>query len=328
MRGLSGTSALRALVVFDEVYGFLPHPANPPIKRPPVALSDPRALVRPAAGALLDRVGDQRGGVGVTRTGSGWTVGAWTASGPAVWGGGLCLLLSRWYSRAVRGTTSPGSRERGFARGGDPSTGTQRKRGSFRGFPLVRACRGLDGGNRKSVQAPQVAQSAAEGGRRNNGMEGRSCRTPCATERIETGESPPRSGRRPPPGPHARQRGRRHPSPAPGPAGWTPSRAHPTPRSTELVVVALEHGDLPLRTRDETGLDPRLQRQGVRPPPDTRRDRAWTAHKRPCRFGVTGRRVTSRTHGVSPRHPRAPGPPASPAGWGGWDPRGARQPPR
>jgi hypothetical protein len=30
---------LRALVVFDEVYGFLPpHPANPPTKRPLVAL--------------------------------------------------------------------------------------------------------------------------------------------------------------------------------------------------------------------------------------------------------------------------------------------------
>ena len=36
---LSGTSALRALIVFDEVYGFLPpHPANPPTKRPLVAM--------------------------------------------------------------------------------------------------------------------------------------------------------------------------------------------------------------------------------------------------------------------------------------------------
>jgi hypothetical protein len=39
MRGLSGSKRLRALVVFDEVYGFLPpHPANPPTKRPLVAM--------------------------------------------------------------------------------------------------------------------------------------------------------------------------------------------------------------------------------------------------------------------------------------------------
>ncbi|MEI8256759.1 MAG: ATP-binding protein, partial [Deltaproteobacteria bacterium] len=39
VRGLSGTSALRGLVVFDEVYGFVPpHPANPPTKRPLVSL--------------------------------------------------------------------------------------------------------------------------------------------------------------------------------------------------------------------------------------------------------------------------------------------------
>ena len=39
VRGLPGTSSLRALVVFDEVYGFLPpHPANPPTKRPLVAM--------------------------------------------------------------------------------------------------------------------------------------------------------------------------------------------------------------------------------------------------------------------------------------------------
>ncbi|MEO6601364.1 MAG: helicase HerA-like domain-containing protein [Polyangiaceae bacterium] len=39
VRTLSGTQRLRALVVFDEVYGFLPpHPANPPTKRPLVAL--------------------------------------------------------------------------------------------------------------------------------------------------------------------------------------------------------------------------------------------------------------------------------------------------
>jgi hypothetical protein len=38
-RSLSGTSRLRALVVFDEVYGYLPpHPHNPPTKRPLVAL--------------------------------------------------------------------------------------------------------------------------------------------------------------------------------------------------------------------------------------------------------------------------------------------------
>ena len=39
MRTLPGSQRLRALVVFDEVYGFLPpHPANPPTKRPIVAL--------------------------------------------------------------------------------------------------------------------------------------------------------------------------------------------------------------------------------------------------------------------------------------------------
>ena len=39
VRGLSGSQRLRALVVFDEVYGFLPpHPAAPPTKRPLVAL--------------------------------------------------------------------------------------------------------------------------------------------------------------------------------------------------------------------------------------------------------------------------------------------------
>jgi DNA helicase HerA-like ATPase len=39
VRTLPGSSRLRALLVFDEVYGFLPpHPANPPTKRPLVAL--------------------------------------------------------------------------------------------------------------------------------------------------------------------------------------------------------------------------------------------------------------------------------------------------
>jgi hypothetical protein len=39
VRSLSGTQRLRALVVFDEVYGFLPpHPSNPPTKRPLVSL--------------------------------------------------------------------------------------------------------------------------------------------------------------------------------------------------------------------------------------------------------------------------------------------------
>ena len=39
VRSLAGSQRLRALVVFDEVYGFLPpHPANPPTKRPIVAL--------------------------------------------------------------------------------------------------------------------------------------------------------------------------------------------------------------------------------------------------------------------------------------------------
>jgi hypothetical protein len=39
VRGLPGSNSLRALVVFDEVYGYLPpHPANPPTKRPIVSL--------------------------------------------------------------------------------------------------------------------------------------------------------------------------------------------------------------------------------------------------------------------------------------------------
>ncbi len=39
VRTLGGSQKLKALVVFDEVYGFLPpHPANPPTKRPIVAL--------------------------------------------------------------------------------------------------------------------------------------------------------------------------------------------------------------------------------------------------------------------------------------------------
>jgi DNA helicase HerA-like ATPase len=39
VRTLPGTQRLKALVVFDEVYGFLPpHPSNPPTKRPLVAL--------------------------------------------------------------------------------------------------------------------------------------------------------------------------------------------------------------------------------------------------------------------------------------------------
>jgi DNA helicase HerA-like ATPase len=39
VRTLPGTQRLKALVIFDEVYGFLPpHPANPPTKRPLVAL--------------------------------------------------------------------------------------------------------------------------------------------------------------------------------------------------------------------------------------------------------------------------------------------------
>jgi hypothetical protein len=38
-RSLPGSQRLQALVVFDEVYGFLPpHPQNPPTKRPLVAL--------------------------------------------------------------------------------------------------------------------------------------------------------------------------------------------------------------------------------------------------------------------------------------------------
>jgi hypothetical protein len=39
VRGLPGSQHLKALVVFDETYGFLPpHPASPPTKRPLVAL--------------------------------------------------------------------------------------------------------------------------------------------------------------------------------------------------------------------------------------------------------------------------------------------------
>ncbi|HET9956328.1 MAG TPA: helicase HerA-like domain-containing protein [Polyangiaceae bacterium] len=39
VRSLRGSQTLRALLIFDEVYGFLPpHPANPPTKRPLVAL--------------------------------------------------------------------------------------------------------------------------------------------------------------------------------------------------------------------------------------------------------------------------------------------------
>jgi hypothetical protein len=39
VRTLPGSQRLRALIAFDEVYGFLPpHPANPPTKRPLVAL--------------------------------------------------------------------------------------------------------------------------------------------------------------------------------------------------------------------------------------------------------------------------------------------------
>jgi len=39
VRGLEGTSRLKALVVFDEIYGFVPpHPACPPTKKPLVAL--------------------------------------------------------------------------------------------------------------------------------------------------------------------------------------------------------------------------------------------------------------------------------------------------
>lgn len=39
VRGLSGSSDLRALVVFDEIYGYLPpHPHNPPTKKPLLTL--------------------------------------------------------------------------------------------------------------------------------------------------------------------------------------------------------------------------------------------------------------------------------------------------
>jgi hypothetical protein len=39
VRGLPGSESLKALIVFDEVYGFLPpHPASPPTKKPLVTL--------------------------------------------------------------------------------------------------------------------------------------------------------------------------------------------------------------------------------------------------------------------------------------------------
>ena len=39
VRGLPGSQQLKALIVFDEIYGFLPpHPASPPTKKPMVAL--------------------------------------------------------------------------------------------------------------------------------------------------------------------------------------------------------------------------------------------------------------------------------------------------
>lgn len=39
MRTQRGSQELRALLVFDEVYGFVPpHPANPPTRRPLVSL--------------------------------------------------------------------------------------------------------------------------------------------------------------------------------------------------------------------------------------------------------------------------------------------------
>lgn len=60
VRAQSGTSRLRALVVFDEVYGFLPpHPHAPPTKKPLVALMKQAAkeslswLAVPSAGLLL-----------------------------------------------------------------------------------------------------------------------------------------------------------------------------------------------------------------------------------------------------------------------------------
>ena len=38
VRGLPGTSDLRALVVFDEVFGFFPPVSEPPSKRPLLTL--------------------------------------------------------------------------------------------------------------------------------------------------------------------------------------------------------------------------------------------------------------------------------------------------
>ncbi len=55
VRGLPGSQALKALVVFDETYGFLPpHPASPPTKRPLVALMN-RSVRSPRSGRSTRR---------------------------------------------------------------------------------------------------------------------------------------------------------------------------------------------------------------------------------------------------------------------------------
>ncbi len=55
VRGLPGSQHLKALVVFDETYGFLPpHPASPPTKRPLVALMN-RSVRSPRSGRSTRR---------------------------------------------------------------------------------------------------------------------------------------------------------------------------------------------------------------------------------------------------------------------------------
>jgi len=56
MAAQSGTSDLRAILYFDEVFGFFPpHPANPPTKQPLMALN-PSALRSPGFRRLIKTI--------------------------------------------------------------------------------------------------------------------------------------------------------------------------------------------------------------------------------------------------------------------------------
>ena len=58
MAGQSGTSDLRTILYFDEVFGFFPpHPANPPTKAPHIGIDQARACRRPGRGALYPEPG-------------------------------------------------------------------------------------------------------------------------------------------------------------------------------------------------------------------------------------------------------------------------------